>query len=72
MKVDVPILSVKKYLRGGYDFHFTEEGGYMRCRLNGKCFQFIEAEGSYWIKFKVQKPGSNGAVSSGFQRPGRP
>ena len=36
MKVDVPIISVKKYLRNGYDFHFTEEGGSMRCRLNNR------------------------------------
>ena len=53
LKVDVPIISVKKYLRNGYDFHFTEEGGYMRCRLNNRVFQFIEAEDAYWIKLQI-------------------
>ena len=69
MNVDVPIISVKKYLRNGYDFHFTEEGGYMRCRLNNRTFHFIEAEGAYWIKLKIQNPDSAHPVSTGFSRP---
>ena len=53
MKVDVPIISIKKYVKTGFDFHFTEEGGYMECRLNGKQFHFIECDGAYWIQIKI-------------------
>ena len=72
MKVDVPIISVKKYLRNGYDFHFTEDGGHMRCRLNDRRFKFIEADEAYWIKLKVQKPGSTDSMRPDFARPGHP
>ena len=71
MEVDVPILSVRKYMRSGFDFHFTEEGGYMRCRLNGKIFHFIEADNAFWIKMKIPKPGRP-PLETGFTRPGTP
>ena len=70
MKVDVPILSVRKYMKNGYDFHFTEEGGYMKCRLNGKVFNFIEAEGAFWIKMKICDPPSELPSSPVFILPG--
>ena len=71
-RFDVPILSVKKYLANGYDFHFTEDGGYMRCRANGKKFQFIESENAYWIKLKVHDPNDAVPGNQGFHRPGNP
>ena len=70
MRVDVPILSVRKYMRNGYDFHFTEHGGYMKCRLNSKIFNFIEADGAFWIKMKIRAPPSGQAKPSVFSRPG--
>ena len=70
MKVDVPILSGRKYMKNGYDFHFTEQGGYMKCRLNGKIFNFIEADGAFWIKMRISAPPSGKAKSSVFSRPG--
>ena len=70
MKVDVPILSVRKYMKNGYDFHFTEQGGYMKCRLNGKVFNFIEADGAFWIKMKISAPPGSKAKPSVFSRPG--
>ena len=56
MRVDVPILSVRKYVRNGWDFKFTDTGGSMTCRLNGKTLDFIEADGAFWIKLKVGNP----------------
>ena len=71
MRVDVPILSVRKYVRNGWDFKFTDEGGSMTCRLNGKTFQFIEADGAFWVKLKVKQP-PIAKPSLGFTRPGTP
>ena len=72
MQVDVPIISVRKFMKNGYDFHFSEEdGGFMRCRLNGKVFKLIEAEGAFWIKMKIGSPPSE-SLSPVFTRPGNP
>ena len=71
MKVDVPIISVKKFMRSGFDFHFTEDGGYMKCRVNDKIFHFIEADNAFWIKLKIPQPDS-AARHAGFTRPGNP
>ena len=73
MKVDVPILSVRKYVKGGWNFSFGEDGGTMVNRTTGKTFNFIEAEGAYWIKVKVQRHlGNKGGRmrSPVFSRPG--
>ena len=71
MKVDVPIISVKKYLNSGYDFHFTEEGGYMRCRLNNQRFNFVATDNAYWVKLNVASPGK-AKLQQDFHRPGSP
>lgn len=74
MRVDVPILSVRKYVKGGWDFKFSEaDGGSMTCRQNGKVFHFIEADGAFWVKLKVSPPSNIiERPSSGFTRPGTP
>ena len=73
MRVDVPILSVRKYVRNGWGFRFTGSGGCMTCRLNGKTVQFIEADGAFWLKMKVKQPRNDVARPSlGFPRPGNP
>ena len=73
MKVDVPILSVKKYVRNGFGIHFTEDGGYMECKSNGRRFYFIESDGCYWIKIKAAPPSDNvPPKASGFARHGQP
>ena len=41
MKVDVPIVSVRKYVMNGFCFHFTEARGYMQSNANGKKFEFL-------------------------------
>ena len=72
MKVDVPILSVKKYVRNGFGVHFTEDGSYMECRTNGWKFHFIDCEGCYWMKMKILPPSDNPPRPAGFARPGQP
>ena len=72
MKVDVPILSVRKYVKSGFSFHFSEEGGYMLCSKTNRLFYLIESDGAFWIKMKVQKPVDPEPPSSGFARPERP
>ena len=74
MRVGVPILSVRKYVRSGWDFKLSDqEGGSMTCRQNGKTFQFIECDDAFWAKFKIGKPPSMDAESSTVSaRPGNP
>ena len=69
MRVDVPILSVRKYVKSGFAFHFSEEGGYMESKTNGKRFWFIESDGAFWIKMKVTPPSADDPIT-GFARPG--
>ena len=69
MRVDVPILSVRKYVKSGFAFHFSEEGGYMESKTNGKKFWFIESDGAFWIKMKVTPPSADDPIT-GFARPG--
>ena len=71
MRVDVPILSVRKYANAGFSFHFSEEGGYMMNKLNQRKFWIIESDGSFWIKMKVTPPNEDDPML-GFARPGQP
>ena len=74
MKVDVPIISVRKFVRGGWEFTFSDLGGAcMTCRKSGRTIQFIEADGAFWVKLKVKPPQQIGAEPSlGFAQPGNP
>ena len=56
MKVDIPILSVRKAVKHGSNVTFTEHGGTIVNRATGVTLTFIEANGSYWIKMKVLPP----------------
>ena len=73
MKVDIPILSVRKLVKDGFDICFTESGGYIKARDDGKRVQFIEADGAYWLKMRVNPPDDpmgEPARTSVFSRPG--
>ena len=61
-------MSVRKYVKNGWTFGFDEEGGYMKNKLNGKIFKFIESDGAYWIKMKINNPSL--LPLPGFARPG--
>ena len=73
MKVDIPILSVRKLVKDGFDICFTESGGYIKARDDGKKVQLIEADGAYWLKMKVNPPDDpmgEPVRTSVFSRPG--
>ena len=72
IKVDVPILSVRRMVKLGNDVIFTESGGTITNRASGDVLHFIEAEGTYWIKLKIKKPDDDAAMpdASPFTRRG--
>ena len=72
MKVDVPILSVRRMVKSCKDVVFTESGGTIKNRVTGQTLQFIEADGTYWIKLKVGPPIEEDRIPSAsvFTRPG--
>ena len=72
MKVDVPILSVRRMVKLGNDVVFTESGGTITNRVTGQILKFVEADGTYWIKLKVGPPIDGDGVpnASVFTRPG--
>ena len=43
-------------VKEGFDIHFTEDGGYIKSRDEGRRIQFLEADGAYWLKMKVSPP----------------
>ena len=59
IQVDVPILSVRRMVKLGNDVIFTESGGTITNRTTGTQLNFIEAEGTYWIKLKIKKPSAD-------------
>jgi hypothetical protein len=71
MKVDVPIISVRKYVKTGWKFGFDEDGGFMKNKSTGRVLHFIESDGAYWIKLKIHQPDPS-VASLGFTRPGNP
>lgn len=72
IKVDVPILSVRRMVKLGNDVVFTESGGTITNRSTGAILTFVEAEGTYWIKLKVKSPDNDVVMkdASDFTRPG--
>ena len=46
-RVDVPILSDRKYAKAGFSFHFSEVCGYMQSRHSRNIFDFIESDGAF-------------------------
>ena len=53
LKVDVPILSVRRMVKLGNDVILTETGGSITNKLTGQKLTFIEADGTYWIKLEI-------------------
>ena len=47
MKVDVPMLSVRRMVKLGNDVVFTESGGTIKNRVTGQTLKLIEADGTY-------------------------
>ena len=74
MRVDGRVVSVRKYVRGGWDFMFSDaDGRSMTSRSNGKTFTSIEADDAFLITLKVKQPPSGPIkTNTGFTRPGNP
>ena len=56
MKVDVPVASVRTFVRSGNDVEFFEGGGIVRNRENGATLPFIEMGGVYFLQLKIKPP----------------
>lgn len=69
-KVDVPIISLRKYTKNGFGIHFTDSGKYLINHLNGRTIHFIEHDNAYWMKIKDGKPKGSVKSSPVFSRPG--
>ena len=67
MEVEIPILSVRKIVKGNNDVSFTEDGGWIRNRQTGALMHFYEYEGVYFIKLRV-----DAIADLGFARPEHP
>ena len=76
LPLEMPILSVRKIVRKGNYVTFRDGGGYIKNVKSGKRLHFVERQGVYFIKVKVNDPSPNKAVEgfkpmAGFSRPGR-
>ena len=74
MKVDIPILSVRRMVRCGNSVVFNEDGGEIINQASGHKIHFFEAMGAYWVKMKVNPPTDNDGdvpMTPVFSRPGR-
>ena len=66
MKVKIPIISVRKLVRDMHNVYFKKEGGVIKNLRTGEKLPFFEAQGVYYIKYKVSRPASS---SQDFHRP---
>ena len=67
MKVDVPIASVRKFVKSGNDVAFYEGGGCIVNRESKEKVKFVELGGVYFLKVRVKAEQS----TLGFARPVR-
>ena len=56
MKVDIPVASVRKFVKSGNDVEFFEGGGLVRNRESGAELPFVEMGGVYFLKLRIQQP----------------
>ena len=74
MKVDIPVASVRTFVKSGNDVEFYEGGGMVRNRESGAQLPFIEMGGVYFLKIRIKDPViviDNPKPDSLFVRPGR-
>ena len=72
MKVDVPVASVRTFVKNGNEVDFFDGGGVVRSKETGAGLPFIELGGVYFLKLKIKPPRSSlvGKASLVFARPG--
>ena len=56
MKVDVPVASVRTFVRSGNDVEFFEGGGIVRNRENGAKLPFLEMGRVYFLQLQIKPP----------------
>ena len=71
MKVDVPVASVRTFVRNGNDVQFYDGGGRVTNRENGAVLPFVEMGGVYFLKLRIKQPNSRPTRGNaeGFARP---
>ena len=69
LKLDMPILSVRRHIHRGYRCRIREGGGYFRNTKTRAKARFVEREGVYFIRMKVLGQASDKGASL-FGRPG--
>ena len=71
MKVDVPVASVRTFVRNGNDVEFFEGGGRVRNRENGAELPFVEMGGVYFLKLRLRTKKNMPSLTdkTGFARP---
>ena len=57
MKVNTPIISVRRLVKDGYEILICDGGGFIRHMETGKLLYFLEHQGVYYMKLKVQESG---------------
>ena len=67
MKVNVPVCSVRRFVKDGYDVSFFPGGGLIKHRESGTSMKFIELGGVYFLKIKVTPRKETN--EQGFHRP---
>ena len=63
MKVDVPVASVRTFVKNGNEVEFFDGGGVVRNKANGAQLPFIEMGGVYFLQLKVKPPKTSSQAS---------
>ena len=80
LPLTMPILSMRRHIHRGHSCRIQHGGGYFRNLVTRKKSRFVEKDGVYFIKMRVNGPSdkltavakdnSDGIRSAGFTRPG--
>ena len=69
MKVDVPVASVRTFVKNGNEVEFFEGGDVVRNKENGAQLPFIEMGDVYFLQLKVNPPKASSQVSVAGSQP---
>ena len=58
MKVDIPVASVRTFVKSGNDVEIFEGGGLVRNAESGAELPFVEMGGVYFLKLRIEQPHS--------------
>ena len=70
MKVDIPVASVRAFVKAGNEVQFFPGGGLVKNKSTGAEVPFEEMGGVYFLKLRVKSPNGDPKPSSLFARPG--